>query len=82
MICPRRCCVEYNQVFDLIDKNPKLKISLNISDDDEVLEGPEPRIQGQVVGLLERLDDELNRSLQVRLFGVFGRTKRNKMTLR
>lgn len=59
------CCKDYNDVFDMLERNHNLVVSLDVHDDTESLEGPQMRIQGQLVSYLERLDDELNRSLQI-----------------
>lgn len=62
---PHRCCDNYNNVFDILEKTPNLTVSAEVHEDTECLDGPEMRVQGSVVSFLERLDDELTKSLQI-----------------
>lgn len=62
---PHRCCDNYNNVFDILEKTPNLTVSADVHEDTECLDGAEMRVQGSVVSFLERLDDELTKSLQI-----------------
>lgn len=60
-----RCCHDdLVELLNLLRDSPNLKLQVDLDNDNEVLEGPELKVRGDVVSFIERLDSENIKSLQ------------------
>lgn len=62
-----KICLEYlEKLLDVLDKNPDIILSENVTDEEENYTDPDKSIQfhGSMLGFVERIDDELTKILQ------------------